>query len=301
MKKLVLLLCAVFCMTAICAEIDTDNLDYEQKLILVKALRCEVADNYRGAAKCYAKLFKRLHKVSDKAACKQCEADCWFEANKTHRASEAYRYLVRNYGLYVPFDEVVPKLRELAECYEKGKGTFLWLADRDNAIRMYNMILLEAPAIHSSLADRIRVGELYLKDRKKAEAVAVYQEILKLDDSQDDIRLQMSKVLVEMSRQGDGDGSIRRAAARNAQLILERNPNYAHKDEVELILAETEEVEARNLLALGKFYLRRSHYSAKAARMYLLDLASKYPNSRAAWEGNALLAKIPEEKASEQK
>lgn len=274
------------------AEIDANNLDYESKILLADAILEEVEEDYKAAAKDYLKLYDKLKKVPDRASCKQKEAECWFLAGKTNRASEAYQELVRNYALYVPFSEVVPKIRILAERYVNGEGTFLGLSDVVKAISLYNLILLEAPAIHASRADRERLAELYMKDGKPEEAVAVYQEILKQDPALDEIRLKMSKVLIEMSRRGDGDGAIRRTAARNIRLLIQHNPDYGKKEEIKLLLAQSEEVDARRLLDLGKFYLRQAHYNPKAAQKYLEELALNYPDTRAAWEGNELLSNV---------
>ena len=287
-----LLACLLLGTILLHAEINTANLDPDAKYLLADAIMEEVDDDFAAAAKRYAKLHELLKKIPDRASCKLKEAECWFKAGKTHKASEAYRYLVRNYTLYVPFGDVVPNLRILAERYEKGEGTFLGFSDRSSAIKLYNLILLEAPAIHASRADRERLAELYLKDGKKAEAVAVYQEILKQDPAQDEIRLKMCKVLIDMSHYGDGDGTIRRLAARNIRLLVEHNPDYAKRDEVKLMMAQSEEVDAQRLLDMGKFYLRYAHYRPKAARQYLEQLALNYPGTHAAWEGNALLQKI---------
>ena len=132
------------------AEIDANNLDYEAKTLLADAIYEEVDEDYKAAAKDYLKLYDMLKKVPDRASCKQKEAECWFLAGKTSRASEAYQELVRNYALYVPFSEVVPNLRILAERFVEGKGTFLGLSDITKGISLYNLILLEAPAIHAS-------------------------------------------------------------------------------------------------------------------------------------------------------
>ena len=72
-------------------------------------------------------------------------------------------------------------------------------------------------------------------------------------------------------------------------MILDHNPNYPRKAEVELILTSANEVEAARLLDLGKFYLRPSHLKPNAAKVYFQELQQKYPGTKSAWEAKELL------------
>ena len=86
---------------------------------------------------------------------------------------------------------------------------------------------------------------------------------------------------------------MRRAANRQAKMILDRNPDYSRKSEVELILATANEVEASRMLELGQFYLRPSHLKPSAAKVYLQELIQKYPGTNAAFQAKDLLDSHP--------
>lgn len=261
----------------------------ETKLIKIQAQQSEIDEDYKKAAKLYGKAARRSKDFRSRAELFLKRADCLFDANKTHQALEAYKDLMQTYPLYIPFNHVVERLRTLAERYQDGNGTFLGIRDEDSAIGVYQLILMEAPAINVSLKDRITLAKLLVKNNREEEAVAVYQEILKLDPTQDDARLELANILNILSKQGDGDGTIKRATVRQARIILERNPSYARRPEVELILADAREQEAQRLLNLATFYLKSSHLAPNASRKYLMDTIKLYPGTKASWEAKDIL------------
>lgn len=292
MKTVLVLLLAVLPLFA--AE---DPLSFETynevQMLKIKAQEKWAKEDYMGAAKLYKKAARKLDKPVFKADMLLKEAECYFEANKTHRATEAFRALMKDYALYIPYDLVVDRLRILAERYVDGNGTFWGIRDRQTAIDVYFLILTDAPSIHVSLADRLRLAELLKKDDRAEEAIVVYQDILKMDPTLDDVRLTLAQLLVELCKRGDGDGSLRRAANRQAKMILDRNPDYSRKSEVELILVTANEVEATRMLELGQFYLRPSHLKPSAAKVYLQELIQKYPGTNAAFRAKDILDNHP--------
>ena len=272
-------------MSAFGEDVDIEKIQKLQE----KAADKESNGKHAAAAKLYHKLGKRQtdHKLKAQAYLK--EADCLFEAGKTHRAAVAYKDLMKEFALYVPFERVVGNLRKLAEDFAEGNGTLFGVRDRAEAIETYFFILTEAPSITVSLEDRLRLAQLLVMEKRREEAVMVYQEILKMNPMLDDVRLEMALVLLDLSKQGDGDGSFRRAATRHAKIILEHNPNYKRKEELELILTDALEDEAERMLELGKFYLRSVHLNPPAAQKYLIELVQKFPGTKAAWEAKNLL------------
>lgn len=289
MKNVLKLIVLVLALAGM-ASVFSEDVDYAGiKTLSERAAELEKAGKFAAAAKCYKKLAKKQKDHRDRAQSSLKEADCLFAANKTHLAAKAYRAVMKEYALYLPFDHLVKNLRTLAENYATGNGTFLRTRDRREAIETYFFILTEAPAINVSLADRLRLAELLVMESRREEAVAVYQDILKMDPTLDDVRLQLALLLLDLCKSGDGDGAIRRSATRQAKFILERNPNYNRREEIELILADATEHEAERLLELGKFYLRKSHLRPDASKAYFIDLVQRFPGTKAAWEAKELL------------
>ena len=292
MKMLMTLL---FALLPLFAMAEASNLEILPEIQILQREAAEkwAKEDYKGAAKLYKKAAKKLEKPIFKADMLLKEAECYFEANKSQKAYDAFRALMKDYALYVPYDVVVERLRVLAQRFTEGKGIIFGIRDPETAIEIYFLILTDAPSIHVSLDDRLRLAGLLKKVGRNEEAIVVYQDILKMDSTLDDVRLDLAQLLMELCKQGDGDGSIRRTASRQAKMILDRNPDYSRKAEVELILATTNEVEASRMLELGKFYLRSGHLKPAAAKVYLQELMQKYPGTKSAWEAKDIMDNHP--------
>ena len=295
MRRTLFFLSLIFCLSLALAEEQKSNFQrsQEQKQLQFDAIKAEAAQKYKKAAKLYKKLGKLTEDPSEKAAFLVKAGDCFLEANKTQAASLLYREVMQNYPLYTPYEHVIEQLRTVAERYASGEGTFLGLTDKTTAITIYFLIIQESPAIHVSQKDRARLAELLILCDRKEEAVNVYQDMLKLDARLDDIRLALAQLLLDLSKNSDGDGSRIRAALRHARIILQNNPHYARKDEVTQILIDGEETRADRLLSTARFYLQKSHYRPEAAKAGLQDLLNTYPTSHAALEAKDLLTTHP--------
>ena len=256
------------------------------RTLQVEAQQLEIDGKYVKAAKRYLKLAKRSKDQKNRAGWTLRAADCFFTANKSHQALEIYKDLMANYPFFVPYEHVVGKLRVIAERFVDGNGTFLGLRDKQTSIAVYELIIREAPAIHVSLQDRLRIAEL-LKETDRPE------EAVKLDPGLDDVRLELAFLLAKLSKTGDGDGTKLRAAVRHAQAVKERQPTHPRRKDIDLLLRDAREQDAQRLLGLGQFYLQPSHLRTSAARRYLLDVLRDYPDTQAGWEAKKILNDNP--------
>ena len=250
----------------------------------------EAAGQYRQAAKIYGKLAGLYTEKANIALLLSKQARCQLLAGKIHVARESYEALLTGYPLYISYEKTVEHLRQLADCFELGKGTFLGIRDEHAAASIYELIVRETPAIHVSLKDRLKLAELLLKIEKPEEAANAYQAILKKDPGQNDIRLKFALLLEEFSRKGDGDGRKLRAAVREANTFLANAPaEHPGRADAEKLLQNALETQAERLLTQANFYLLRRHRRPDAARRYLLDIVKEFPQTRAAEEARAIL------------
>ncbi len=261
----------------------------ENKYLLSDAQLNESLGKYKKAAKQYLDLSKRTEDPKTKAAFILSAADCFLLMPKNHRALEEYKVLVKEYPLYIPYGHVVEQLRQVAQNFVDGNGTFWGIRDRDAAVEVYRMILHEIPSVHVALQDRLRLSELLVELDRGEEAVNEYQTILKQDPSMVDIRIDLALLLSALSKKHDGDGSRRRAAVRHARLAMEQAPDHERKAELDAVLVDAQEADAASMLEQAKFYMVRSHRRLHAARRYLYDLQLKYPKTKAAAEAAQLL------------
>ena len=263
------------------------------RTLQTEAQQLEIDGKYAKAAKRYLKLAKRVKDPKNQAGWTLRAADCYFTANKSHKALEVYKNLLANSPFFVPYEHVVGKLRIIAERFVDGDGTFLGIRDKETAIAIYELIIQEAPSIHVSLQDRLRMAELLKETKRLEEAVNAYQAILRLDPSLDDVRLELALVLSELSKTGDGDGTKLRAAVRHAEEVKENQPEHPRRKEIDLLLRDAREQDAQRLLDLGKFYLRPAHRRTGAARRYLIDVLRDYSDTQAGWEAKKILDDNP--------
>lgn len=250
----------------------------------------ETTGNYRKAAKFYQAAKKLSGSRRQTAALQNKVADCLLLAGKIHRAREAYELLLKEYPLFVRYDQAIEKLRQLADGYEQGKGTFLGLKDPHAAVAVYELIIRETPAVHVSLNDRYKLVSLLLQLDREEEAANVYLAILKADPSQAETRLRLARLLLRLSSKGDGDGRKLRAAAREATAFLatvaDKHPD---RQEAESILRQAHEIQGARVLQQARFYLMKTHYRPEAARRYLHDTLRDYADTLAATEARTLL------------
>lgn len=250
----------------------------------------ETAGNFRKAAKFY-QAAKKLSKSRRQTATLQNKmADCLLLAGKIHRAREAYELLLKEYPLFVRYDQAIEKLRQLADCYEQGKGTFLGIKDPHAAVAVYELIIRETPAIHVSISDRYKLVSLLRQLDREEEAANVYLAILKADPSHAETRLHLARLLLRLSSKGDGDGRKLRGAAREAAVFLATVPDsHPDRQEAESILRQAHEIQGARVLQQAKFYMMKTHYRPEAARRYLHDTQRDYADTLAAAEARMLL------------
>ena len=266
----------------------------------LEAQAAMVKEDYVEAAKIYRRMARYEKNRARSAAYLLRGADCLMQAKKGHRALEEYTNLLENYPLYVPYEHVVEQLRQLAEWFIVGDGTFLGIKDKDTGIQIYELIIREAPAVQVTLKDRLRLAELLEGSGRGEEAVVVYQAILRQEPNNWDVRAKLALLFLKLSKNGDGDGAKLRAAVREANIVLQSNPNNPLAKELKRLCRDAETEEANRLLKNGEFYLLPAHRRPSAARRYMHDVIMKYPDSNAAKEARRLLKTNPDLRALEE-
>ena len=262
----------------------------ETRAFTRKAEECLAEKDYKGAAKQYRKAAKIQVDERKRAEYLYLEAQNLLQAKKDHDALDAYKVLLADHLYHIPLENVLEQLRELAGNFERGEGTFLGLKDPVLAIEIYKLIIQYEPAIQQSLDDRLTLAGKQDAEKKWEDAVKTYQEIIKLLPDDPDTRYGLAKVLQKISRQGDSDGSIGRAAVREARRFLEvASQNDPRRAEIGQLFEETKNREADRLLERAEFYLVKYHYRPEVARRYLIDLLKEYDDTPAGTRAKELL------------
>jgi len=284
-----LALCGAICLTG-CITSTREYSPAELQSWQKQAEAKELSGQHTAAAKTYRRLGKASQDQTQKIHCLYKEAENLLLAGKIHKSYAAFEQLLRNYTLFVPYNNIAESLRQLADCFEHGKGTFLGISDEYTASKIYDLIVTETPAVHVSLQDRLKLAELLLVTERPEEAANQYQAILRKEPQLHDVRLKFAALLAELSRQNDGDGRKLRAAVREANIFLANTPeDHPGRTQAGEILQNALEDTAARLLAQAKFYLQKRHRRPDAARRYLHDIRKNFPDTSAAAEAHELL------------
>ena len=289
----------LFIVVGMSSVLPAEELSAFERFRMVRQLEQEANDylaesKFKKAAKTFLKAFEMENHRDRQAQFILKAADAFYKAEKGNLALEYYKKLLEDYSLYVPYEHVVDQLRGLAEHFVKGEMTFLGLKDVGAAIKIYELIVREAPATHISRKDRFRLAELLQKDDRPDEAVAVYQAIVKLDSRDWDARAELALVLGKLAKISDGDGAKTRAATREAKLVLSYMPDHEKAKDLLKLIANASDMNAQRLLEQAEFYLIPAHRRPPAARRYLHDVISKYPDTVQATKARELLSTRPE-------
>jgi tetratricopeptide (TPR) repeat protein len=258
----------------------------------------EQAENvglYGDAAKAYRK--SRLYAVDNRTRAQLLlrEAECRVQQGAPYKAFEAYKTLLESYPLHIPYDRVMPRLRQLAADFEQGAGSWFGFRNRNQAIEVYQLILQEAPVGSGVIQDSLNLGGLLTAADRPQEAISAYREALKRFPAAPlapDVHLELGRLLVEDSRTGDGDGQVARQAVRELNAFIAAKPDDPRRADAEFLLALLDERRAEAKYNLSRFYLRPVHRRELAARRYLADVVRDYPKSTAAARATQLQAAL---------
>jgi tetratricopeptide (TPR) repeat protein len=299
MKKLFLLLLALTLLPALvyCAS-DAGALEnferFSQERALIREAEQKIdAGEFADAGKLYGLAAKDQREPARAAGLYYQQAQCYLKGKKVHKAREVYLKLLNSYLFYVPVEEVVEQLRELADLFWRGEGTLLGISDPDAAIDLYRVIIKYQPSIALSLNDRLVLAQKLEERDHYEDAVATCQETIKLAPENADVRLQLGKLLAFLAKRGDGDGQRIRSAAREATSFLtlasEDDPRRAEAEE---IIKLGKQMGAERLMERAEFYLNKYHYRPAVARRYLHDIIRDYPESTVVTKANELLERL---------
>ena len=258
--------------------------------------QAESQGHYKAAAKAYRR--SALYAVDNRTRANLLlrEAECFAQGRKPQDAFEAYERLLASYPLHVPYDRVLPRLRELAADFERGvRWLGVRIRNRTKAIEVYELILQETPVGSGAMQDSVNLGALLTATERLDEAIAVYREALKRfpgDPLVPRLRLELGRLLVEASRSGDGDGQVARQAARELQPLAKSATDETSRADAQFLLKLLDERRADALYGLGRFYLRPAHRRELAARRYLQAAGRDFPQTSAGAQAETLLASL---------
>lgn len=264
----------------------------------IKKAEKQVAEgNFKEAAKSFKKAAVEQVTPEKTAEYYLREAESYLMAKKSSKAKEAYTNLLEKHLFYIPLDRVLEQMRELADDFENGRGTFLGFDDPGAAIQIYEMIIKYQPSVEESIEDRMVLAGKLAAYGSQAEAVNAYQEIIKMVPRDPNPRFNLGKLLFTLIRTGDGDGQRSQASIRELKTFLELAPaGDPRRAEAESLIYQARCKEAERLMERAEFYLNKHHYRPAVARRYLHDVQREFHDTPSAAKAKeTLILKLNED------
>lgn len=283
--------------------------------LVEKARELEAGGHYRTAATYYRRAADRTRTGGAKAGLILREANCLLEARRFASASSAYKDLVKAYPMHIPYDEVLGQLRSLAECFNRGDASRLGFRNRTRAIEIYQFIVDRAPGTPEAPADLYRLAELQIQDKLAEEAIMSLRDMVRRYPKAPrtaDAMLDMARLLLDLGKAGDGDGSWVRQGRQQLlgflrtyypelspwtneeeTALAKLDPQQARRYRyAKLLLQVADERQANRLYEIGEFYVQREHRRPEAADRYLSEAINHYPDTAAKVMAEQLRARL---------
>ncbi len=253
--------------------------------------------------------FKALHlykRVYDNYPSSELAPEAYFqeaEIYTTRRqyapAFTAYATILKKYGDYPKFNEVLRKQFEVACLLMEGKRPYYWglipgFKDYDSAIQYFEKIIDKAP-FHDLAPKALMNIALIAQERGKPEQVIDALERLIYSYSKSELSekgyILLAKTYASLVQSPDYDQAPTHKAYHVYEDFLETYPNSPYVAEAEAGANKALETLAASRLALGQFYYQYRN-NPKAALVLYNDAVSVAPHSASAENAKASIQLI---------
>ena len=196
------------------------------------------------------------------------------------------------------FEDAIQMKFQIAENFRNGKRKslfnpdkkrpgwqrfFEWIPAKEDALNIYDEVITTVP--HSEIAAKSLFGKalIQLEFEEYKSAIDTLTTLIRRFPKQEfaaESYLQVNRIYLEQCKNGGLDLNFLDLAALNLQKFKTAFPREERIAEAEKLYSETEELFAKNLFTIARFY-ERTH-KILAAKLYYQKVIEKYPNAPAA-------------------
>jgi len=265
--------------------------DAEASRLYEEGRKLYLDGSYYRAGGVFSDVEEKAESNAIKANALLAQVGAWRMCELYYREFKAIEKLLTLYPEYADFSAMVEREYEIGEEFARGKREpafwalrFVpWLTDEDHSEEVFRRALDRAPFSPFGAKARLRLAYAYDRDGKIRKSVEELREIVRdypNDPQHKYAMLALAEGLLELSRHGDGDGSIVREAAEVLARYNERYPDSGEKDWARRKLLNAKDIQAKRLYDMAEFY--RKSGRQEAAERYLARVVSEFPDSRSA-------------------
>ena len=260
--------------------------DEEAKIELEKAKTAYLKKDYRNAGDYYlaAKLYADSRTIKKEALEKA--ADAYGKANQKYKQFNCLRNLIAGFSDQIDFEAIVKKEYEIGNDFAHGHRDITlswmpWIKGKNKSIEIYESILGQAPFAKFASVLKLRLGRMYLEKDKIQKSLNIFRQIIKQHPKSPEdkyARFELANALVQMAaKAGDGNGVYAREADEVLRATLKKYPDDPETQWIKQSILDTDEVRAKRLFDIAKFYVSRKN--PEAATRYFHELLARYPKS----------------------
>ena len=255
-------------------------------------------NEWRDSAKCFmeAELFA-VDPVRKANALKQAAAS-YRKADLLYKEYTCLKKLIDAYPDQVKFERVIEREYEIGNAFSSGYREcpytwFPWLEDDDKTIDIYETLITQAPFAKFIPEMMLKMGEYYTGKAQYKKAEQIYFKIIKMypfSEHAPTAYLELGHLKVELSRNGDGDGSIVHDAKQSLDEYLKKYPKSSERPWAVEAVEKADDNLSRNLYELACYYHKNNNDDA--AKRYIREIIVNYPKTSCAEKADKLLSRI---------
>jgi outer membrane assembly lipoprotein YfiO len=247
------------------------------------------AGDYQRAAKEFLRLVAAYPKSQLAPQAQFLAGVCFEQLGRWPAAFTAYKRVIEIYPFSPQFQDAVERSFGLAERLFHGERLKLLgpikVPALDKAIEIYELVVQHAP--YGAYGDKaqLRLGQCFLRQRRYEEAQRAFQQVV--DDYPHSPLAEEAKFHVafcarQLSLKASYDQSATEEAIDWYRRFISEHPDSDLKPQAEESLSQLEEIKAKGLVDVARFYEKQGKISS--ATMYYHEVIRRYPNSAsAAW------------------
>lgn len=286
------------CSMLIMPVITLSATDAEANEYIRNAVKLREEKSFKKAAETYMKAVLMAESMVIKANSLISAAVCYRNAKLYGKEFDCIERLLKEHIAHVNFQRAVERQYEIADDFFNGHRdtAVAWLPfikDADRTVEFYEKALKNASCAKEAPEAKLRLGRIYQEENKPEKAIARFREILSMHPESNAARyagLELIHTYIYLSRNGDGDGAWSKLAIGALKDFLEKYPNDPEVPWAKKSLEEINQIDARRLHNIGKYYHRIGRNDL--AERYLARVIREHGATENSKDSERLLAEI---------